>query len=94
MVRLVEGQIVADEEGDGGAAGGGVLGRVLRCRGGTTINFLGFRVPLYWTCVAAVFATLRFGAPGLLFVGVVAGKERQRVHGGLHRAMIDYRCVP
>ncbi|CAM9806182.1 unnamed protein product [Pylaiella littoralis] len=71
MVRLVEGHIVADDEG--GDSTDGLLSGLLRCRGGTTINFLGFRVPLYWSCVAAVFALLRFGAPGLLFVAVVAG---------------------
>lgn len=76
MVRLVEGRIVADDDGDDSADG--FLGRVLRCRGGTTVNFLGFRVPLYWSCVAAVFALLRFGAPGLVFVAVVAGQEYTR----------------
>lgn len=74
MVRLVEGQIVADDEGDGSVLG--FLGRVLRCRVSTTVNLLGFRVPLYWACVAAVFGFLKFGPAGLVFLGIVAGEER------------------
>jgi len=69
MVRLVEGQIVEDDEGGGVRRG---LCRLLRFQ--STINFLGFRVPLYWSCVAAIFAWLKFGAAGLVFVGVVAGE--------------------
>lgn len=76
MVRLVEGQIFSDDEGGGSA--GGSLARLLRSG---TINLLGFRVPLYWTCVIAVFASLRFGVPGLLFVGVLAGETVANVGG-------------
>lgn len=72
MVRLVEGQIVTEEE-DGSTAGGW-LRRLLRCR---TINLLGFRVPLYWSCVILVFAGLKFGIFGLVFVAAVAGKARE-----------------
>eukprot|EP00903_Cladosiphon_okamuranus_P016400 g15122.t1 len=68
MVRLVEGRVVADDDGDSG----GFLTRVLRCRGDTTINLLGFRLPFYWSIVMAVFAALRFGVPGLVFLGIVA----------------------
>ncbi|CAN0262474.1 unnamed protein product [Ectocarpus fasciculatus] len=71
MVRLVEGQIVAEDEDDSTA--GGWLRRLLRCR---TINFLGFRVPLYWSCVILVFAGLKFGVFGLLFVAAAAGASQ------------------
>ncbi|CAN0139621.1 unnamed protein product [Scytosiphon promiscuus] len=70
MVRLVDGQIVPDDDGD--ASGGGILGRLVRCRTGTTINLLGFRVPLTVACLFFLFAFLRFGPQGLLLMGVVA----------------------
>lgn len=77
MVRLVEGQIVEDDEGGGITREG--LCRVLRFQ--STINFLGFRVPLYWSCVAAIFAWLKFGAAGLVFVGVIAGEAAEDEKG-------------
>ena len=69
----MEGQIVSDGEGENSPSG--CLARLLRCRGDTTVNLLGFRVPLYWSCVFAVFAMLRFGVPGLVFFGVLAGEN-------------------
>ncbi|CAM9372842.1 unnamed protein product [Ectocarpus sp. 4 AP-2014] len=75
MVRLVEGQIVAEDE-DGA---GGWLRRLLRCR---TINFLGFRVPLYWSCLIVVFAGLKFGIFGLLFVAAAAGASQYACNDG------------
>ena len=74
MVRLVEGQIVEDDEG--GGATGGRLCRAIRFQ--STINFVGFRVPLYWSLVATVFAWLKFGVPGLVFVAAVAGEAPER----------------
>lgn len=73
MVRLVEGQIVEDDDGD--ASGCGILGRLARFRGGTTINLVGFRVPLTLSCLFFLFAFLRFGPQGLLFMGAVAGER-------------------
>lgn len=87
MVRLVEGQIVGDDEGEGSS--GGFLTRVLRCRGDTTINLLGFRVPLYWTCVIAVFATLRFGVPGLVFFGILAGEMSEVMCAWFERSDLE-----
>lgn len=87
-MRLVEGQIVVDDEGRGSS--GGWLSRLLRCRGDTTINLLGFRVPLYWTCVIAVFATLRFGVPGLVFFGILAGE--MSYSGTLYVASTTLTC--
>ena len=72
MVRLVEGRIVADDD-EGEDSPCGFVTRGFRCRGDTTINLLGFRVPLYWSCVFAVFAMLRFGMPGLVLFGILAG---------------------
>lgn len=82
MVRLVEGQIVAEDE-DGA---GGWLRRLLRCR---TINFLGFRVPLYWSCVIVVFAGLKFGIFGLLFVAAAAGKPGWATLHVMHRGLTE-----
>lgn len=75
MVRLVEGQVVGDDEE---GLSGGFLARLLRCRSDTTVNLLGFRVPLYWSVVITLFATLRFGLPGIVGVGILAGEIEQR----------------
>ncbi len=92
MVRLVEGQIVEDDEGGGVTWAG--LCRLLRCQG--TINFLGFRVPMYWSCVAAIFACLKFGAAGLVFVGVVAGEAAEDEEAGqisrFSLVLLGFRC--
>ena len=69
MARLVEGIIVRDDETAG--SGGGSL---LNCGMSTRINFFGFRVPLGASGVITAFAVLRFGLPGLGFVGMAAGK--------------------
>lgn len=71
MVRLVEGHIVRDDETAGW--GGGSL---LNCSMNTRINLFGFRVPLGVAGAIAAFALLRFGLPGLGFVGMAAGTSR------------------
>ena len=68
MVRLVEGQIVRDDEVAG--SGGGSF---LNCALSTRINFFGFRTPLGVAGAIGAFALLRFGLPGLGFVGMAAG---------------------
>lgn len=67
MVRIVDGHVVPD---DGSSGSGGVCGRL----GAARVNLFGFRLPLYWAGIVAAFAFMRFGPPGLLFVGVAAGE--------------------
>lgn len=83
MVRLVEGQIVDDDDDD--ASGWGILGRVMRFRAGTTMNLVGFRVPLFWACLLFLFFFLRFGPQGLLLMGAVAGEKKRN---GVHRRIV------
>lgn len=70
MVRLVEGQIIRDDE----SAGVGSLFSCAAGEGGSrVVTLFGFRVPLFLAIIIAVLALLIFGLPGLLLFAVALG---------------------
>lgn len=65
MVRLVDGRIVQDE-----VEGSSFCGTCTDW----SVNILGFQIRPHWAAVVALLTFLLFHLPGLIILGMIAGK--------------------